>query len=395
MAPASVQAHVYKKGPVISSSIHEQIPLFISGRNMQFTNELTVCVLLFSLLCAAAKAASSVSREDLVAEAIEEVKRARISNVIDVNAKYSVPKTSSDLLNAFKRASKESLQEGIKRLLFEEMVKKAERKILEKERTAQATKSDLTLNAAAVQAEALARELFHKPGSILNKDEMARILQESGCVEVTMQAPNCTTPEIKLFRTVTGVCNNLENPFFGAAHTPFSRLLQPQYEDGLSQLRGAMQNMENSLLSEGPFNPPNPSPRLISISAIRDRPIDDGRYSHLMMQWGQFLDHDLDLAPAFLHVDCSACNTTDERCAPFRIPNDDPTFGDVSPNQQCHPFARSLPVCEAGISPRQQVNELTSFIDGSQIYGSSETVANAVRESGSGRLLAGKNIPGR
>ena len=354
---------------------------------------ITTVVLLCQLL--AANAVASASREDLVAEAIQEVQRASYS-VADVNVKYSEPKTSAGLLNAFKRASLESLQEGNKQLMFEEMVKKAERKILENERKVKVAKSDLK-HGAETQAEDLARELFHKSGSILNKEEVARIMQESGCAEVTMQAPSCSDDKIQQFRTVTGVCNNLENPLFGAAHTPFSRLIPAQYEDGLSQLRGAMQNMENSLLTEGPFSPPNPSPRLVSISAVRDRPINDERFSHIMMQWGQFLDHDLDLAPAF-RVECSGC-TVNETCAPFRVPTDDPTFGDSSSNRVCHPFARSLPICEqspdGSVSPRQQVNELTSFIDGSQIYGSNETVFNAVRASRSGRLRTGQNIPGK
>lgn len=360
--------------------------------------EIITLLLLVSQLWAV-NAVASANREELIAEAIQEVQRVCYSSsVADVNVKNPEPKTSAQLLNAFKRASIESLQEGNKQLMFEEMVKKAERKILENERKEKNAMSGLK-NGAETQAEDLARELFHKLGSILNKNEIARILQESGCAEDTMQAPNCSDAKLQQFRTVTGVCNNLQNPLFGAAHTPFSRLIPAQYEDGLSQPRGAMQNMENSLLTEGPFSPPNPSPRLISISAVTDRPIDDERFSHILMQWGQFLDHDLDLAPAFMHVDCSGCSNTDERCAPFRVPTDDPTFGNSSSSQVCHPFMRSLPVCQqspdGSVRPRQQVNELTSFIDGSQIYGSSEKVTNAVRASGSGRLRTGRNIPGK
>ena len=356
--------------------------------------EIIKLLLLVSQLWAAS-AVTSPTREELIAEAIQEVQRGvSYSTSVVADVKNSEPKTSAQLLSAFKRASMESVQEGNKQLMFEEMVKKAEKKILENERKA---KSGLR-SGAETQAEDLARELFHKPGTILNKDEIARILQESGCAKVTMQTPDCSNAKIQQFRTITGVCNNLQNPLFGAAHTPFSRLVPAQYEDGLSQLRGAMQNMESSLLTEGPFNPPNPSPRMVSISAVTDRPIDDERFSHILMQWGQFLDHDLDLAPAFMMVDCSGCSNTDDRCASFRVPTDDPTFGNSSSSGRvCHAFIRSLPVCQQSsnesITPRQQVNELTSFIDGSQIYGSSENVMNAVRASGSGRLRTGQNIP--
>ena len=355
-----------------------------------------ITLLLFvSQLWTANIISASVTREELVAEAIQEVQHGVSYSTSAAAGALSEPKTSAQLLNAFKRASMESLEEGNKQLMFEEMVKKAGRKILENKQKA---KSGLK-NGAETRAEGLARELFHKPGSILNKDEIARILQESGCTEVTTQAPDCSDAKTQQFRTVTGVCNNLQNPLFGAAHMPFSRLIPAQYEDGLSKLRGAMQNMENSMLTEGPFSPPNPSPRLVSISAVTDRPIDDERFSHILMQWGQFLDHDLDLAPAFMMVDCSGCSNTDARCASFRVPADDPTFGNSSSSQVCHSFVRSLPICQKSsdrsVTPRQQVNELTSFIDGSQIYGSSEKVMNAVRASGSGRLRTGQKIPGK
>ena len=352
--------------------------------------EFFTCVLLISHLLLV-DANLAVNRDTLVAEAIQDALLTNL-NALAVNKN---PKTSAELLNAFKRASMESIQQGNARILFEDMVKKAERKVLESER--KAAKEMASVESAEVQAENLAKELFHKVGSVLNKDEIARIHQESGCAQAALQVPDCSASNIQQFRTITGVCNNLRNPLSGAARTPFSRLLPAQYEDGLSQLRGTMQSRENTLLSEGPFSPPNPSPRLVSLTVVRDRPNIDDRYSHLMMQWGQFLDHDLGLAPAF-RVVCTGCSTDDERCAPFRIPVDDPLFGSSNSSQLCHPFARSLPVCDqssvADVNPRQQLNELTSFIDGSQIYGSSDEVLNAVRETVSGRLRTGQNIPG-
>ena len=47
----------------------------------------------------------------------------------------------------------------------------------------------------------------------------------------------------------------------------------------------------------GPFVPPSPSACLISSTVIRNVTEDELPFTHTVMQWGQFLDHDLDLGP--------------------------------------------------------------------------------------------------
>lgn len=36
------------------------------------------------------------------------------------------------------------------------------------------------------------------------------------------------------YRTVTGVCNNLQRPYEGSSQTAFARLLSPAYDDGMT-----------------------------------------------------------------------------------------------------------------------------------------------------------------
>ena len=146
-----------------------------------------------------------------------------------------------------------------------------------------------------------------------------------------------------------------------------------------------MQSQGSSLVSEGPFDPPNPSPRIISLSVIQDEPIINDDVTHMLMQWGQFMDHDLDLAPAFSNDSCTGhgCTIT-EQCVPIRVPTSDPTFGNPSQQMVCNPFPRRIPACDpeaaqGKVRPRQQLNERTSFIDTSQVYGSSGEIFKAVR----------------
>ncbi len=277
---------------------------------------------------------------------------------------------------SFKLASPTSLAQGKARLLYEDMVHRAERKILESRR--QANTASLQKDNEAM-AEALATELLHTPGRLLTKQEIAKIYQESECQEL-IHAPDCGDLSMERFRTADGTCNNLKNPTYGAVDTPFRRLILPQYEDGISAPRGWMQSRGSPLFS-GPFSPPNPSPRVVSVGVVRDRPAIEDRYTHILMQWGQFMDHDLDFAPEF--EGCETCKVEGEEaleCAPFPLPRDDTDVMVTRTDPEsrgCHQFRRSLPACdEAGpteLRSREQINGITSFIDGSQVYHHNET----------------------
>ena len=333
-----------------------------------------------------------LEREALISNAIGEAQQYAAARDGATEKGATKLRGPQNLLLKFKKGSAKALAQGKASLLFEDAIRRAEKKLLEAERQA------ARASAAEVRAEGLAKELLHRTGSLLTKQEIAKIYQDSSCEEV-VQSPDCSSSVVQRQRTADGTCNNLKNPTFGAAVTPLRRIIVPEYEDGLSQLQGTMQSQDTGLLGHDAFSPPNPSPRLVSLNVVLDRQVVNDDLAHILMQWGQFLDHDITETPV-LNVTCQGC-TFNDVCVPIQVPQDDQTFGNsTTPARECHPFMRSAPACPdsdipAGtVPPRQQINDITSFIDGSMVYGSSNELMENLRDANSGQLRTGPNVPG-
>ncbi|KAG9469337.1 hypothetical protein GDO78_020778 [Eleutherodactylus coqui] len=177
------------------------------------------------------------------------------------------------------------------------------------------------------------------------------------------------------YRSITGECNNRKKPYLGASNTAFKRLRKPQYEDGISLPRGWTKSI--------PINGfPLPLAREVSNQVVKlsteSLKLDDGR-SLMFMQWGQWMDHDLDLSVASpnQNVDCNSC-IKNHPCFPIMIPPTDPRYIRVS---ECIPMIRTASVCSLTSDVREQINGLTSFIDASQVYGSDMNVATMLRNN--------------
>jgi peroxidase len=339
-------------------------------------------------------------RGALIQDAVSEAKTHAAQRAEDIKAKaQAVGKGRARITSKhYKQASKEARRQGEARQLFENMVQRAERKLAEAQR-----KSQAGAMSSQARAEALASELFHRPGSLLTHEEISTLMTEAGCRAREEEEFECFTPSFQRFRTIDGVCNNLDNPLLGATDTALPRLIPSQYEDGISSLRGNIQNRQGGLFNTTAFVPPNPSARHISQTVILDIPQDE-RLTHILMQFGQFIDHDLSLSPE-LEDECAEraqhCEFTDI-CQPIRVTDLDPVFGaGTSNNGACIAFSRSLGACpdpdepqvNRGIVPRNQINVLTSFIDGSMIYGSDEEFANKLRLMQGGLLKEGDAQP--
>ncbi|KAL7044613.1 hypothetical protein ACKWTF_002002 [Chironomus riparius] len=186
------------------------------------------------------------------------------------------------------------------------------------------------------------------------------------------------------FRTLTGYCNNLRNPTLGQSLTVFARLLPSQYDDGVSKPRSISTN-----------GSPLPNPRVVSTLIHPDISNLHTRYSLMVMQFAQFLDHDLTMTPIHkgFHESipsCRSCNsprTVHPECSPFPVPPRDHFYPEVnvtSGERLCFPSMRSLPG-QQSLGPREQINQNTAFLDASQVYGENGCVARQLRGS-SGRL---------
>lgn len=269
------------------------------------------------------------------------------------------------------------------------------------------------LKAAEVfdQVVGMLRRQLLENGSLSESTEIPRLSEcelevlsvLSGCTQ-HQRAADCSDCLHRHYRTIDGSCNNLDHPLRGAAEVPFLRLLDPAYQDGVGLPVGWVAGAQSS----------RPSPRLISRQLISSREVTGDEHLTLMlMQFGQFLDHDLDLSPvspsdiAFDTTDTarfSSCDDichNDAPCFPISVPQDDPRI-----RRDCLPFTRSSAVCGTGASSllvgkssvrREQINTITSYVDGSMVYGSTDHVAQRLREPGdSGRLLQGElNEAGR
>ncbi|CAM5165496.1 unnamed protein product [Eretmochelys imbricata] len=213
---------------------------------------------------------------------------------------------------------------------------------------------------------------------MLTPAQLELISKATGCAQQNMNIP---CDEANPYRTITGECNNRRSPTLGASNRAYSRWLPQEYEDGVSIPRGWTEGICYSGFTL-------PLVREVSNKIVcfpTEQLVSDQNRALIFMQWGQFIDHDMDFGPATpatvtfsSRTDCQTSCAKKPPCFPIKIPPNDPRIKNQS---DCIPFTRSAPACTMGRAIRNQINALTSFLDGSMVYGSEVPLANRLRNN--------------
>ncbi len=193
------------------------------------------------------------------------------------------------------------------------------------------------------------------------------------------------------FRTIDGSGNNLANITQGQAFTPMGRirdvivnplpgfdplLLTPTYEDGIDTPRGILDFANPAGVGTSRL----PNPRDISNAVVAQgshSKFNPLKASDWLWQWGQFIDHDIALEEPSPASDSFLIPVTSSA---------DPLF---NPSFPFLPFRRNDPAPGTGAGtgvPREQVNKITTYIDGSNVYGSDQSRADFLRTFAGGKL---------
>lgn len=164
-------------------------------------------------------------------------------------------------------------------------------------------------------------------------------------------------------RTIDGTFNNLSNPSWGATGTNLVRLGKAAYQDGIFQpFTGKISGrvVSNEIFAQDEIDIKDPS-----------------NLSDFCWVFGQFIDHEFGLTP----------NNTER--FDISVPPGDIWFDPNDKGNAVIQMKRNLFDKNSGNSisnPRQHVNMVTSFIDGSGVYGSDIKRANWLRAFKNGKL---------
>jgi len=185
-------------------------------------------------------------------------------------------------------------------------------------------------------------------------------------LDTNYQAVNTQEESNSDIQSLDGKGNNITNTNWGSINEQLLRLSPADYADGINSPSGAER----------------PSARTISntfSASPADGILNNRDFTAFVYAWGQFLDHDIDLTEG----------ATPKEAFPIIVPTGDEWFDPASTGTMFISMSRSNYDAATGLSkekPRQQINSITAFVDGSQVYGVDAKRAAALREFTGGRM---------
>ncbi len=169
-------------------------------------------------------------------------------------------------------------------------------------------------------------------------------------------------------RSYDGTGNNRRRPTWGSSFSHLQRLAPARYTDGVASMAGSdlksAREISNLLVSQADGE---------SIENTFNT-------SDFLWQWGQFIDHDIGLTDG---------STAEQYNIP--VPQGDAFFDPLATGDVEIPFSRAIYDPDTGTdrrNVREQENEISSWIDGSMIYGSSIERNQALRAGPDSPFLA-------
>jgi hypothetical protein len=181
------------------------------------------------------------------------------------------------------------------------------------------------------------------------------------------------------YRAPDGSGNNLTHELWGASNTSLLRLTTVAYGP---EANGAFAGMAVRADAQGN----NINPRTVSnLLFDQDESIlNDRGLTSFVFQWGQFIDHDMDLTEDFAPVGGAAMPG---EFIPMFVTDPD----DEMPMGTMIPMLRSRYAMDDE-NVAQQINQITSYIDASNVYGSDAVKAAALRAHYGGFLLTSNGV---
>ena len=171
---------------------------------------------------------------------------------------------------------------------------------------------------------------------------MRRLVVAAAFVLLILAVPGAAT--LSPVRTLDGSGNNLAHPDWGAANTQYARVAAPNYANKAGAMVGG------------------PDPRYVSNRVFNDvdpNLFSENGVSQWVWAWGQFIDHTIDLR-----------DETPGESAPIPFDSTDP-LESFTDDLGAIDFSRTpaAPGTGTKASPRQQINTVSSYIDGWSVYG--------------------------